>query len=517
MNTTHSYRGKLQLDETELLEVDLRVAGGEVILLARSGSLGVWSIDDVGVVRVGGDQFRLDLDGEQATFFADDVIAFSYEGLPALAKTSRFAGLRRSLRRHRRAEDPRTPTRDVPVPKMAQEVSVGEVPVGKAPIRRVVTETAWMNRVREKRVAPKPVRREVNGPAPATEVAVPSSAPQLGAALAAVSRVARDGLRTTTTAAAGGIRRSREALAAARARRHQAKDDRQREPIEPPPAVEERPPVGVGRDRRQLAGSLPALARTSGKAMFAAADLFLGRWPGPRILIYHQVGTETGRQMEVTEDAFLAHVRWMQGHGTIVALEDALLRRGSADSDRLFVITFDDGYADLFEVAYPRLLAAGVPFTLYLTTAHVESGMPLAAGRPPLAWEQISKMVDGGLMTLGAHTHRHADLRTASLDQVEEELSASDELIEERTGVTPLHFAYPWGHWSPVADTVVRRRYDSAVLGAGHPITASTDPYLIHRLPIQRSDGVAYFKRKAIRGMRLEETARRLLRGYRGP
>ena len=50
-----------------------------------------------------------------------------------------------------------------------------------------------------------------------------------------------------------------------------------------------------------------------------------------------------------------------------------------------------------------------------------------------------------------------------------------------------------------------------------HPITGSTDPYLVHRLPIQRSDGVAYFKRKAMRGMRLEEKARRLLRGYRGP
>lgn len=516
MNTAHSYRGKLQLDETELLEVDLRVAGGEVILLASSGSLGVWPIDDVGVVRVAGDQFRLDLDGEQATFFADDVIAFSYEGLPALEKTSRFGALRRSIRR-RRAEHPVPPRRDFPVRQKAREAPVGEAPVGEAPIRRVsVSETA--TRVREKRAWPKPIRSEVDGPAPTTRVTVPAHAPQLGAALAAVSGAARDGLRTTKTAAVSGLQRSRKAVAVVRARRQQAKLDRHREPVEPAPAAEERPPSGVGRnDRHQLAGSLPGLVRTSGKAMFAAADLFLGGWPGPRILIYHQVGSETGRQMEVTEEAFLAHVRWMQANGTIVALEDALLRRGSADSDRLFVITFDDGYADLFDVAYPHLQAQGIPFTLYLATAHVEAGVPLAADRAPLAWEQVSKMVEGGQMTLGAHTHRHADLRTASLDQVEEELSASDELIEERTGVSPVHFAYPWGHWSPVADTVVRRRYDSAVLGAGHPITASTDPYLVHRLPIQRSDGVAYFKRKAIRGMRLEEKARRLLRGYRGP
>ena len=508
MNTAHSYRGKLQLDKTELLEVDLRVAGGEVILLASSGSLGVWSIDDVGVVRVAGDQFRLDLDGEQAMFFADDVIAFSYEGVPALEKTSRFAALRRSLRK-RRAQH--FINQDIPVEKMAREAPVGEVP-----IRRVMSVRETATRIREKRAWPKPVQRKVDGPAPATRVTVPSPAPQLGAALAVFSRVARDGLRTTTRAAVSGLQRAKEDLASGRARRYQANLDRQRESIEPPPAAEE-PPSGVGRDRRHLAASVSDLVRTSGKAMFAAADLFLGRWPGPRILIYHQVGTETGLQMQVTEDAFLAHIRWMQANGTLVALEDALLRRGLADSDRLFVITFDDGYADLFDVAYPHLQAEGIPFTLYLATAHVEAGVPLAADRPPLAWEQISKMVESGLMTLGAHTHRHADLRTASLDQVEEELNTSDELIMERAGVTPLHFAYPWGHWSPVADTVVRRRYDSAVLGAGHPITASTDPYLVHRLPIQRSDGVAYFKRKAMSGMRLEEKARRLLRGYRGP
>lgn len=511
MNTAHSYRGKLQLDETELLEVDLRVAGGEVILLASSGSLGVWSIDNVGVVRVAGDQFRLDLDGEQATFFADDVIAFSYEGLPALEKTSRFGALRRSLRRRRRAEHPISPSRHVPVRKMAREVPLPEPPVGDVPIRRVVSVNETATRVRAKRA------RDMDGPASAIRASVPSPTPQLSAAIAVVSRVARDGLRTTTTAAATGVGRATEALAVVRARRYQAKLDRQRESIEPSPAAEQLPPPGVGRDVRQLARPSPGLVRKWGKAMFAAADLFLGRWPGPRILIYHRIGTETGLQLEVTEDAFVAHVRWMQANGTIVALEDALRRRGSVDSDRLFVITFDDGYADLFDVAYPHLQAEGIPFTLYLATGHVEAGVPLAADRPPLTWEQISKMVEGGLMTLGAHTHRHADLWSASLDQVEEELSTSDELIEKRTGVSPVHFAYPWGHWSPVADTVVRRRYGSAVLGAGHPITGSTDPYLVHRLPIQRSDGVAYFKRKAMRGMRLEEKARRLLRGYRGP
>ena len=120
-------------------------------------------------------------------------------------------------------------------------------------------------------------------------------------------------------------------------------------------------------------------------------------------------------------------------------------------------------------------------------------------------------------MTVGAHTHAHMDLRHASLLEIDEDLGRSDRLIMDRVGIAPKHFAYPWGYWSPLSDTVVRGRYQTAALGGGRPLTAETDPYLIHRLPVQRSDGAFFFRRKAKRGMRLEEKVRRIARGYDGP
>jgi peptidoglycan/xylan/chitin deacetylase (PgdA/CDA1 family) len=263
--------------------------------------------------------------------------------------------------------------------------------------------------------------------------------------------------------------------------------------------------------------SIKDFARTTSKSLFALTDLLMARPPGPRLLIYHQVGTFRRRQMEVTESAFRAHLDWLRHNGVIVGLEDALARRGTIDSDRLFVLTFDDGYADLFDFVFPLLEEHGIPFTLYLTTEHVDSGVEMRDGSPPLTWEQVRKMNESGLLTIGAHTHRHIDLRAASLAEIEDDLGFNDQLIEEHLGVVPRHFAYPWGYWSSVADTVVRQRYASATLGAGPPITAGTDSYLVHRVPIQRSDGIFFFRRKVIRGLRLEETTRRLLRGYSGP
>jgi peptidoglycan/xylan/chitin deacetylase (PgdA/CDA1 family) len=253
--------------------------------------------------------------------------------------------------------------------------------------------------------------------------------------------------------------------------------------------------------------------------VFAAADPFLGGFPGPRILIYHQIGAGLGRQMEVTERAFAAQMAWVADRYRVVDLETALARRGDPDAHRMVVLTFDDGYDDFHRLGYPVLLRRSLPFTLYLTTHPVESGEALTPGgqAEPLRWGQVEDMAGSGLMTLGAHTHRHPDLRTIGTDRVEDELGTSDDLIERRTGTAPAHFTYPWGFWSPQAHEVVSRRYQSATVGSGAPVTGGTDLLKVNRIPVQLADGVAFFKRKLRTGLRLEDRVRRRVTGYDGP
>lgn len=260
------------------------------------------------------------------------------------------------------------------------------------------------------------------------------------------------------------------------------------------------------------------LARTA-KSAFAASDLFARSAPGPRILIYHQIGTDLGREMEVPTHVFVQQLDWMHSHGSIVELAQALDRRGDSGSDRLFSLGFDDGYADLYASAFPIMKERGIPFTLYLTTGPVETGDPMTKGgqADPLRWAEVIEMLGTGLVTIGAHTHSHPDMRGLSISQIEAELDTSNRLIEERTGVRPLDFAYPKGYWDAATDRQVRARYKTAVLGGGPPVMSDTDLYRLHRIPIQRSDGFLFFKRKLLTGMRLEETVRRKLHGYSGP
>jgi peptidoglycan/xylan/chitin deacetylase (PgdA/CDA1 family) len=259
------------------------------------------------------------------------------------------------------------------------------------------------------------------------------------------------------------------------------------------------------------------LTRRTAKTAFAAADLFLGAWPGPRILIYHQIGAGSGRQMDLSAQMFRGHVKWLLDHGRIVGLGDALSGADDPDSSRSFVLTFDDGYADFFENAFPLLRDRGIPFTLYLTTGHIETGEVLHPGDRPLSWGQVEDMLESGLATLGAHTHTHADMRGLPRDQIEHEIGESNRLIELRTGHFPMHFAYPKGYWDEGAEKVVSAVYSTAVLGAGDPISKDTNPFRIGRVPVQRADGQFFFTRKMARGMRLEERARSRVKDYRNP
>ncbi|HEX6301743.1 MAG TPA: polysaccharide deacetylase family protein [Acidimicrobiia bacterium] len=260
-------------------------------------------------------------------------------------------------------------------------------------------------------------------------------------------------------------------------------------------------------------------ARIAAKALFAGIDTFFARLTGPRILLYHQVGTDLGQEMEVSLEVFQTHLDWIDQMGRVVDLETALGTRHSPETDRTFVITFDDGYSDVFRFAFPQLQDRGLPFTLYLNTRPLETGIPLRpeTGGEPLTWSDLETMLDSGLMTVGAHTHSHVDVRRTEADALSEDLDNCDRLIERHLGRPPRHFAYPWGYWSDSAESLVRERYETAALAAVSSIDANTDPYRLPRIPIQKSDGIAFFKRKIRTGLRAEEWMRQRIKGYSVP
>ena len=223
--------------------------------------------------------------------------------------------------------------------------------------------------------------------------------------------------------------------------------------------------------------------------------------------------------MEVTERAFAAQMEWLEQNREVVALPTALAQWDEPGSAHQVVLTFDDGYLDTYTTAFPLLQRLGYPFTIYLATESVETGIALGPSpqADPLTWDMAEEMLDSGLVTVGSHTHTHLDLRSAAPDVVISELETSDDLILRRLGVRSEHFAYPWGYWSASAHSAVAERYESAVVGGSARPPAAPEPHTIHRYPVQLSDSPAFFRSRLDGGMRLEEWTRRRLSGYQGP
>ncbi len=223
----------------------------------------------------------------------------------------------------------------------------------------------------------------------------------------------------------------------------------------------------------------------------------VGRSAGVTILTYHRVGGGSSDELDLPAPAFAEQVGILGRH-EVVGIDDALVRLAAGDTRPCVVLTFDDGFGDVYDNAWPLLREARLPFTLYLATAFLgrrmewEGSTGRSQGARALTWEQVAEMIEDGLCTPGNHTHHHVPP-----DRIDEhELDASSDAVESRLGVRPAHFAYPWGVRVPALEPALGLRFRSAVTGAVGRNRPGSHPLLLRRVPVRRTDPIEFFRRK---------------------
>jgi peptidoglycan/xylan/chitin deacetylase (PgdA/CDA1 family) len=114
------------------------------------------------------------------------------------------------------------------------------------------------------------------------------------------------------------------------------------------------------------------------------------RWSGVLAFNYHRVGDGRASNFDrglwsADAETFADQVRFCKSHLDMIGPGD-LPRAIAAGRGRYGMITFDDGYLDNYEVAFPILKAEGVPATFFITTGFVD--------RPQVPWwDEIAWMV----------------------------------------------------------------------------------------------------------------------------
>lgn len=253
---------------------------------------------------------------------------------------------------------------------------------------------------------------------------------------------------------------------------------------------------------------------TSLRLLAKAAAMPLGAVTGGRpgdltILLYHRVGAGE-REIDLPLRVFEMQMELLSTRYGAIPLDEAL----TDPNGRRVVVTFDDGYRDFHQYVLPVLVRMRIPAVLYLATGLVADGHR-HSNPDALTWGELSEAVATGLVTVGSHTHSHADLSKAPERVAREEMKRSKDLVEDRLGVPCRHFAYPWSVTSPAASRVAPSLFHTAALEWRTNRRPIQDRYRLGRVPVTRGDGVGFFRAKVRGWLDAEALIYRAMR--RGP
>jgi peptidoglycan/xylan/chitin deacetylase (PgdA/CDA1 family) len=208
------------------------------------------------------------------------------------------------------------------------------------------------------------------------------------------------------------------------------------------------------------------------------------------ILMYHYISTPPDTadkyrlDLSVTPENFRTQLQWLKDNGyqTITADELAgALTRGRKLPERPVMITFDDGYKDAYENAYPILKEFGYTGVFFVVTDLLDHN---AAGY--LNWDQAEEMARNG-MSIQNHSRRHYDMRNRDHDWLVYEILGPMQTIEAHTGIRPLFFCYPGGEFDQAVVDELRDLNVVAAFTTNDGTYDTTDGML--RLPRVRMRG----------------------------
>src|SRR2546422_5307367 len=170
----------------------------------------------------------------------------------------------------------------------------------------------------------------------------------------------------------------------------------------------------------------------------------------PPVLCYHRIGgplelgvTRVARSVFGRQMSTLARAGWR----TLKLDEfcDRVCRHNSA-----FLLTFDDGYTEMAEHAYPLLADLGFTATTFVVTDFIGRDNTWDVRYTwrrlrHLAWDAIERWQARGF-TFASHGATHARLTWLSDAAVAQELGGSRETLKSRLGADAARaVAYPFG------------------------------------------------------------------------
>jgi poly-beta-1,6-N-acetyl-D-glucosamine N-deacetylase pgaB len=255
------------------------------------------------------------------------------------------------------------------------------------------------------------------------------------------------------------------------------------------------------------------------------------------VLAYHSVVDDTASKEEkyyfpqtISTNLLISHFNWLKDNGYNVVswqqIIDAENGKGTLP-DHAVLLSFDDGYATMYNVIYPILKAYNypavfAPVSSWLNTP-VTKKIPYANTYLPrsvfVTWEQVREMEKSGLVEIASHTHdSHHGVRANPAgsqlpavispeyknnkyetkaeyrNRLVRDFTLSSQSIQREVGKKPRIMVWPYGQFNNTAVDVAREVGMSHHFTLGEKLINKVGDKYIGRLLIDTETGFSTIK-----------------------
>lgn len=217
------------------------------------------------------------------------------------------------------------------------------------------------------------------------------------------------------------------------------------------------------------------------------------------ILMYHYVSDPPADadkyrlDLSVSPDQFRQQMTFLRDGGytpiDLYALTTAIVGHSELP-DKPVLLTFDDGYIDNYQIAYPILEEFGFKGTFFVVTEFIDNGR-----EGYMTWAMVEEMARAG-HRFESHSRTHPDLTEKDHDDLIWQILGAQETLAAHIGYRPRYFCYPGGDYNAETIQVLRDLdYWGAVTTANGSWHGFDDRFEWRRIRIRNITSIEEFQR----------------------
>ncbi len=255
------------------------------------------------------------------------------------------------------------------------------------------------------------------------------------------------------------------------------------------------------------------------------------------VLAYHSVVDDTAAKEEkqyfpqtISAILLISHFNWLKDNGYNVVSWQQIIDAENGKStlpEKAVVLSFDDGYATMYNVIYPILKAYNYPAVFAPVSSWLDTPVnqliPYANIKLPrnvfVTWEQVREMEQSGLVEIASHTdnlhhgvranpagsqlpavvapeykNNRYESKTEYKNRLVQDFSRSSKSIQRQIGKKPRIMVWPYGQINDVAIDAAKQSGMTHHFALGQKIINKIGDRYVGRLLIDTETGFSTIK-----------------------